>query len=294
MIGRVVHISDLHRGKHEQPAVDDALVALVDEIAPELVVVTGDLANRGRRPLLERARLLLDRLPAPALAVPGNHDLPYRFPQRFTSPGRLFAEVIGPTQPAYRSETLVVCGLDSTRPWRHQGGALRSSDLRRAAEQLAAAPVGALRVVAFHHHLAGAPWRAARKLPLADRDRVLSALAIAGADVILGGHIHQATAVSNTEFTASPPSHPVVLATAPGLGRPRPSRRGEAQGLQVVSWSADVLHVETYTLVELPPNRFASFMCTGRRLFKRGDMPSIVRPSTVDSSSAFRDTGDCA
>jgi hypothetical protein len=36
-----------------------------------------------------------------------------------------------------------------------------------------------------------------------------------------------------------------VLATAPGFGRPRPQRLGEANGLNVVRWTLSELEVET-------------------------------------------------
>jgi 3',5'-cyclic AMP phosphodiesterase CpdA len=269
MTGRALHISDLHRGKRELPEVDEALVALANELRPDVVVVTGDLSNRGTRPQLERARALIDRLAPPALVVPGNHDLPYRFPARFTAPSRLFEELFGDLPAVFRSETIVACGLNSTRPWRHQGGALGAESLRLAAEQLASAPPGALRVVAFHHHLAGAPWRAARKLPLARRQAALEALRRAGAEVVLGGHIHQATAVSTADFTAPGPDRQVLLVTAPGLGRPRPSRLGEAHGLQVVEWTADDVVVET-RIWQQRADGTGTFRPAGRRTFERG------------------------
>ena len=38
---------------------------------------------------------------------------------------------------------------------------------------------------------------------------------------------------------------PLVLATAPGYGRPRPHRLGEANGLNVVRWTPAEIEVET-------------------------------------------------
>ena len=112
---------------------------------------------------------------------------------------------------------------------------------------LADAPAGALRIVVCHHHLAGAPWRASRKFPLKHRDTVLRALAAAGAELVLGGHIHQSTAVERHAFEAldDDARRSLVLATAPGFGRPRPDRLGEANGLHVVRWTADEIEIET-------------------------------------------------
>lgn len=242
-----IHISDLHRGSREAPALDDALVTLCHELSPELVIASGDLANRGRVAELEQARALLDRLPVPTLAVPGNHDIPYTLPARVTQPWDRFAAVFGTTAPVLETPNAVVCGLNSARPWRHQGGRLDAASLEAAATALSDAPTDALRVIVCHHHLAGAPWRASRKFPLKHRDATLRALAAAGAELVLGGHIHQSTAVERHAFEAleDDARGSLVLATAPGFGRPRPHRLGEANGLHVVRWTATEILIET-------------------------------------------------
>ena len=242
---RALHVSDLHAGRHEAAGLSEGLAALVAEVDPELVIATGDLSHRGRAEQLEHAKELLDGLDAPVLAVPGNHDIPYSFPGRFSRPRAEFERVFGTVDPIYRSESLVVCGLDSVRPWRHQGGRLSPARLVLAAETLADAPPTALRVVALHHHLAGAPWRTSHKFPLKGRDSALKAFAGAGAELVLGGHIHQSTTVERHEFEATAGASSLVLATAPGLGRPRPHRLGEAQGVHVYEWDDERLVVVT-------------------------------------------------
>jgi len=242
-----IHISDLHRGTREAPALDDALVTLCHELSPELVIASGDLANRGRTTELEQAKALLDRLPVPTLAVPGNHDIPYTFPARFASPWNLFVSIFGTTDPVLRTANAVVCGLNSARPWRHQGGRIDTTRLEAAATTLGDAPRDALRVVVCHHHLAGAPWRASRKFPLKHRDATLRALAHAGAELVLGGHVHQSTVVERHAFEAldDDARGSLVLTTAPGFGRPRPHRLGEANGLHLVRWTEAEILIET-------------------------------------------------
>lgn len=247
MTACAIHISDLHRGTHVAPALDDALVTLCHDLSAELVIASGDLSNRGRTAELEDAKALLDRLPAPTLAVPGNHDLPYTLPARVTRPWDRFVAGFGTTDPVLRTANAVVCGLNSARPWRHQGGRLDEGRLSAAAAALADAPGGALRIVVCHHHLAGAPWRAGRKFPLKHRDATLRSLAAAGAELVLGGHIHQGTAVERHAFEALDDDvrGSLVLSTAPGFGRPRPNRLGEANGLHVVHWTSDEIRIET-------------------------------------------------
>jgi len=244
---RIVHVSDLHMGRREDPEVEAALAALVSRVSPELVVASGDLTHRGRPDQHDRAHRFLVSLGPPVLAVPGNHDLPYTFPARFTRPWREFERCWGTTDPTHASPGLYVLGLNSARPWRQQGGAIPEAHLQNAVDRLSFAEPGQYRVVVLHHHLLGAPWRAARKRPLAHRDRVLRALAGAGAELILGGHIHQATLGERREFEVlGDEAGTTVLAVAPGFGQPRPGRTGEARGVHVHAVESDALTVSTY------------------------------------------------
>ena len=246
MNARLLHVSDLHVGTHGEPTADEALTRLVEQLEPQLVVASGDLAHRGRREELERAAELLRSLGPPVLAVPGNHDLPY-MPSRFTSPWAEFERVWETTEPTAAAPGLHVVGLNSARPFRHQGGALSRAQLEQAAERLAAAEPGALRVVVLHHHLIGAPWRAARKRPVSRRNHVLRTLVDAGADLILAGHIHQAAASERHEFeVVGDEARTAVIAIAPGLGQPRPRRLGEARGLHLHEADADAIVVRTF------------------------------------------------
>ena len=219
---------------------------LVERLEPQIVVASGDLAHRGRRQQLERAAELLRSLGAPVLAVPGNHDLPHT-PARFVRPWAEFERVWETTEPTASSPELQVVGLNSARPFRHQGGALSNRQLQRAAARLAAAAPGALRVAVLHHHLIGAPWRAVRKFPVSRRNRVLHALVEAGADLILSGHIHQAAVSERHEFeVVGDEARTAVVAIAPGFGQPRPRRLGEARGLHLHEADADAITVRTF------------------------------------------------
>ena len=246
MTARILHVSDLHTGTPEDARIEPALAALVQREAPDLVVASGDLTHRGRREQHERAHAALTALGAPVLVVPGNHDIPHT-PSRLTTPWAEFERLWGTVEPVHATPALHVVGLNSVRPLRHQGGALSGAQLEQAAARLADAAPGAYRVAVLHHHLLGAPWRAARKRPVSHRNRVLHALVDAGADLILAGHIHQAAVSERHEFeVVSGPVRPAVVAIAPGLGQPRPNRLGETRGLHVHDVADDALTVRTY------------------------------------------------
>jgi len=264
---RVLHVSDLHAGTREEPEVEGDLRTLVAETEPELVVASGDLTHRNRPPEHERAAALLRSLERPLLVIPGNHDIPRMPPWRFTRTFSEFQRVWAELEPVYRSERLVVCGLNSVRPWKQQGGALTQGQLEHVARTLAEAPPGALRVVACHHHLVGAPWRS-RKRTIANRSTVLGALVDAGAELILSGHVHQSAVSERREFEVTTVDvRGTTVVTAPGLGQPRPKRRGEARGLHLVEADERSIRVLTYAWAE---HRWAQI---ADRRFPRGAEP---------------------
>ncbi|MDQ3065845.1 MAG: metallophosphoesterase [Actinomycetota bacterium] len=273
MATRVLHLSDLHFGRNVKPESIEALGRLIEDVCPELVIASGDLTHRGLRSQHETAAEFLKGLELPLLAVPGNHDIPYTFPKRFTKPWVEFERLWETTEPVFRSESLVVAGLNSVRPWRHQSGRLRDDQVARAREVFHDAPASAFRIAVLHHHLLGAPWRSSKK-PVAKRNRVLAGFVDAKADLILAGHIHQSTVAERREFELSKPSgeRAVVVSIAPGFGQPRPNRRGEARGLHVYEIGPEALRILTYIWRE------DGWGLTALRTFPRGREPLAFEP----------------
>jgi 3',5'-cyclic AMP phosphodiesterase CpdA len=246
MPARVLHLTDFHVGAHDRgrDEIEAAVRALVAAWAPELVIATGDLTHRNRRAEHARAAAFLRSLGPPVLALPGNHDLPALPPARLLAPFAAFLREWPETEPVFRSDDLVVCGVNSVRPWKYQRGALTGPQLAHVRSMLTDAPRGALRVVALHHHLATPPWRTSKRT-VPRRSHVLAALAEAGAELVLGGHTHQGIVLERREFMASAGEPGMVLAGAPGLGRPRPGRHAEAAGVLLVDADEHELRVET-------------------------------------------------
>jgi len=270
---RVLHVSDLHIGARNavhEPELEGAIGELVERVDPALVLATGDLTHRGRRREHEAAARFLRSLGPQLLVIPGNHDIPAAPPARFTHTWREFEREWQTTEPVHATNDLHVVGLNSVRAWRHQSGGIRDSQLGEAATRLQSAAAGALRVVALHHQLVGAPWRT-RKKPVSRRSHVLARLVDCGAELIVGGHIHQGAVCERHEFeVVSGDVRGVVVATAPGFGRPRPNRRGEARGVLVYSADERRIRVETYIW------RDAGWGLTALRVFPRGREPLAV------------------
>jgi 3',5'-cyclic AMP phosphodiesterase CpdA len=275
MATRILHVSDLHFGAQDDPILERGLAALIERVGPELVIASGDLTNRGRRGEHERAAAFLKRLEVPVLAIPGNHDIPYTLPARFTSTWSEFERQWQTTEPEFVGAGAHVVGLNSVRPWRHQSGGVSNEQLERATAKLRhgsndEAAGDKLRVVALHHQMVGAPWRS-RKKPVARRTHVLATLVDSGAELIIGGHIHQGAVSERHEFEViTGDARGVVVSIAPGLGQPRPERRGEARGCVVYRADERTLTVDTYIWRE------DDWGLTAVRTFPRGRRPLAV------------------
>jgi 3',5'-cyclic AMP phosphodiesterase CpdA len=269
---RVLHVSDLHVGARkalDEPELERAIEALVERVDPALVVASGDLTHRGRRPEHAAAARFLRALGRPLLVVPGNHDIPFLPPARFVRTWDAFRHEWQTTEPVFTTDDLHVVGLNSVRPWRHQSGGVRDRQLEETAARLRTAPAGALRVVALHHQLVGAPWRT-RKKPVARRSHVLARLVSDGAELIVSGHTHQGAVCERHEFeVVGREQRGAVVATAPGLGRPRPHRHGEARGVLVYGADERRIRVETFIW------RDDDWALTALRVFPRGREPLL-------------------
>ena len=186
----VLHISDTHFGT-EVPAVVEALMQMAAEQRPALVVLSGDITQRATPAQFSAARAFVDRLGAPVLAIPGNHDIPlFDVWARVSAPyGRYIAAFGAELEPVHRSAGLLVVGVNTTRAWRHQHGEVSGPQIQRVARELEEASAEQLRVVVVHQPVAVVRAQDAVHR-LRGHAEALQRWASAGADLVLGGHIH--------------------------------------------------------------------------------------------------------
>jgi 3',5'-cyclic AMP phosphodiesterase CpdA len=187
----LLHISDPHFGT-EQPEVVDALLRLADVHRPELVVLSGDVTQRARRSQFGAARRFVDQLNTPGtLVIPGNHDIPlFNLPARLLWPYAGFRRAFGRLTPEFDSSRLLVVTLNTTRASRHKNGVLSRSQIDQTVARLAQSRPGQLRVVVVHQPIAVERAQDEHDRLRGPVDEAIRRWAEAGADLVLGGHIH--------------------------------------------------------------------------------------------------------
>jgi 3',5'-cyclic AMP phosphodiesterase CpdA len=191
----IAHITDLHFGATD-PNVVDALRATLNADPPDVLAVSGDLTMGARHEEFRAARQFLDSIDAPALVVPGNHDItPYRLAERFLTPYRRWYADIGPeTEPVWQDGVTGLVGLNTARragmhlDWSR--GRVTVPRLNRALMRLDAMPAGVVKIIVAHHPLLPPEAEPAATVAGAAR-RALSAFATHGVRLILAGHLHR-------------------------------------------------------------------------------------------------------
>lgn len=189
-MGRILHLSDLHFGT-DRPGLAEALARKAQELQADLTVISGDLTQRALRGQFADARALIAALPGPVLCIPGNHDMPLYNPlARLFWPYRAWNKAISPEhEPMAETHNVRLIGMNTSDPYVWQRGLVREASLDLACTRLSQARPGQLRVVAMHHPLHQPPETG--KAPMKGAGLAAHALAEAGADVILCGHLHQ-------------------------------------------------------------------------------------------------------
>lgn len=86
---------------------------------PDLVLITGDLVDKGQPAEYATVRDILAALPIPYVVIPGNHDDRENFRAAFADHRYLPAR--GPLHYCVDDHPVRIIGLDSTIPGRHHG-----------------------------------------------------------------------------------------------------------------------------------------------------------------------------
>lgn len=196
----VLQVSDTHFGT-ERPEAMGALRQLCTQLHPDLLLVTGDITQRARAVEFENAARYFDSLGVPArLLLPGNHDIPlFDVVTRALRPYSRYARAFGPhLEGEFERDDVLVVSLETTRRYRHKNGEVSRAQIDRIAARLAAAKPLQVRLVAVHQPVGVIEGVDIENL-LRGHERAVRCWSQAGADAILGGHIHLPYVVSLKE-----------------------------------------------------------------------------------------------
>ncbi len=207
----IVHCSDLHFGSGFQPQRADDLLEHINEVKPDLVVVSGDLTMRARSEQFSAAREFLLQIEAPLLVIPGNHDVPlYDLWKRVTSPFANYKQYIADLNSGpVKLRHVALFGMNTVNPRSHQRGKFRILELLELERWTKEQGDQTWKLAVVHQHFANIPGH---ERPGAFRlgELVLNRMSAAGIHAVLHGHVHYHHVASSAEFFPTM-ERPVVL-----------------------------------------------------------------------------------
>ena len=179
----IAQISDIHCGSpHFVPSLLDRAIAEINELAPDVVVVSGDLTADGYREEYELAREYIDRLDCEdPIVIPGNHDS--------RNVGYVhFEELFGERRRELHRDGVSIVAVDSTEPDMDHGTIGRGR--YGWIEERFASQEAFLRIFVLHHHLLPVPGTGRERNVVHDAGDALECLLRSGVRLVLSGHKH--------------------------------------------------------------------------------------------------------
>lgn len=194
---RIAHLSDLHFGAHDERLVQ-AVDRQMDELKPDLVVISGDFTQRAKteqfRDACEFLRGLRDR-GHDVLGVPGNHDVPlYDVLRRFLSPLSRYRRFIDESLcPFVELPGVAVLGINTARSLTFKDGRINRDQVAFIRESFSRTPREAMRILVTHHPLFALEIGGEVGRAIGRQELALDAVEESGVDMVLAGHNHHAS-----------------------------------------------------------------------------------------------------
>lgn len=187
---RVLHVSDLHFGR-DRPELLRPLIDVINELAPDLVAISGDFTQRARLGQFRTARAFLSRIEPQSIAVPGNHDTPLdNLFVRLLRPWQRYRHYIdADLEPTWEDEELAVVGVNTVNHWSWQRGRIGRHTVRRICDAFEGSKGRRMHVAMLHHPLEHGPD--VDKRLMRGARAALRQLGECGADIVLSGHLHR-------------------------------------------------------------------------------------------------------
>jgi 3',5'-cyclic AMP phosphodiesterase CpdA len=196
-VTRIAHLSDLHFGAHDERLVQ-AVDRQMDELKPDLVVISGDFTQRARTEQFREACEFLGRLRDrghDVLGVPGNHDVPlYDVFRRFLSPLARNRRFIDESLcPFVELPGVAVLGINTARSFTFKDGRINKDQVAFIREAFSRTPKDALRILVTHHPLFALEVGGEAERAIGRQELALDVVEESGVDMVLAGHNHHAS-----------------------------------------------------------------------------------------------------
>ena len=239
----LLHVSDIHFGRFDYEQLKPLLYA-VEQIRPDLVVVSGDLTQRARPEQFQEARDFLAMLPTPQIVVPGNHDVPlHNLYDRLSRPlGNFRRYITDDLEPFFHDSEVAVLGMNTARALIWKNGRINVRQIGRIQHHFDSAAAGAAKVLVTHH-----PFDLPEHYTSSDlvgRARLaMNTIADCGIDLLLAGHFHLGHA-GHTAVRYKTAGHSAIFVQAGTLSTRERGEPNSFNAIRIDAQAAGVRRVE--------------------------------------------------
>jgi 3',5'-cyclic-AMP phosphodiesterase len=180
----IVQLSDLHVGGLFKEEAFNTIVKEVNDLSPDVIIISGDLTDDGLIFQFQQARTLIQKLTCPNLiALPGNHD--YRHTGYL-----LFKKFFPFSKQVNEFDNLIILILGTARPDRDEGEVGHRQNVWM--EEVLSKYEKKTKIVVMHHHLIAIPDTGyANVVGILDAGDTLRACLESKVDLVLCGHKHR-------------------------------------------------------------------------------------------------------
>ena len=178
----LAQISDVHCGPMLRKETLRAAIKEINNLSPDVVLVTGDLTENGLISEFGTSSKELKKLRAKKIIyLSGNHD--------YRSTGYLLFKEFFPFSQVTESDDAVITVLSSARPDRDDGEVGHRQNLWL--EKTLGKHKDKVKIVAIHHHIIPVPDTGADQITVVDAGDVLRSLVKSKTNLVLCGHRHR-------------------------------------------------------------------------------------------------------
>jgi 3',5'-cyclic AMP phosphodiesterase CpdA len=273
---RILHVSDLHFGR-DRPELLRPLIEAINELAPDVVAISGDFTQRARLGQYRAARAFLAMLTPPHVAVPGNHDTPLdNLFVRMVRPWRRYRRYIDrELEPTWQDDEVAIVGVNTVNRFSWQRGKIGRHTIARVCAAFEGDASPRIRVAMLHHPLEHGPG--VEKRLMRGAGEALARLGECGADIVLSGHLHSWHARPFADAAG-------VLFVQAGTGLSN-RLRGEPNDFNLLTLEGRAVEVEQWTAgageTTFRPTRRARFEKPGDVWVERAGPGSAAGPGAA-------------
>ncbi len=177
----IVQVSDIHVGPEFREETFQKGVEEINDLKPDILLVTGDLTENGLLSQYELASELMKGFTCRSkIYTSGNHD--------YRNTGYLLFKHFFPSTPIIRRKGLTITVVGTARPERNDGeaGYRQIVWLEKALSH-----EKGFKLVMMHHHLVPVPDTGPNTIPILDAGDVLRALGRSKPNLVVCGHRHR-------------------------------------------------------------------------------------------------------